>query len=165
MKQSNTSKYAYTAAFIDGEGCIYIPVRIRKDRQSPSYTLRVSVSQKDGKVIDWLRGNCGGFIHQRKDGIYSWIIQERKAYELLKKIRPFMKVKERQADLAIRLYDKYTRKEPINTNGQNARLTEHEIKQKQKIKEEIMELNHVYRKSKVYEEKLRVQRLSEITLH
>ena len=106
MKQSNTSRYAYTAGIIDCEGCIAIPIRIREDRTSPSYTLRITVTQKDGKVIDWLFGNFGGLVYKRKNEIYNWIIQERNAYELLKKIIPFMKVKERQCYLAIRLYDK-----------------------------------------------------------
>lgn len=168
MKQSKTGDYAYLAGMVDGDGTIGIflnksPSRISGGR-TMSCGLQLMVIQKDGKVIDWLKGKWGGTIWKRKTGniCYHWIIQNRKAYELIKRMKPFLKVKERQAEIAMSFQQRLN-KGMINKSGQYMSLTEREIGERKKLKLELQKLNHNYRESKIHKE-MQLQRLSEVNL-
>lgn len=119
MKQSNTSRYAYLAGIVDGEGCLRIDIAKEGERKVPSYRLRLQIAQTNGKIIDWLFGNFGGSIYQpsakktkriRPNGeIYEtvttdfrWSVQKReKIMPILKKILPFSIEKKPQIQVGL----------------------------------------------------------------
>lgn len=112
---ASKTDYAYVAGIIDGDGCI----QIINDTSSKwnSWTLRVDVGNNSTKIIDKLTGIFGGraCIHRRKSKIYegdfkrrhiyyNWTVQGSKAYETLKKIKPYLKEKKAQADVGIQFF-------------------------------------------------------------
>lgn len=122
MKQSNTSKFAYLAGLIDGEGTIGIYSKNdRQDRGLSSFRLIVSVSQKRGGIMDWLFGNFGGKIltkiqktttpDKRKEyenSMYEWRIDNLDRIEyILKRTAPFMLEKKKQAEIALQFIAKH----------------------------------------------------------
>jgi len=155
MKIDNKTKYAYAAGLLDGEGCIRIGKRLPRNGRSTAYNLNVQISQKDGKMIDWLYGNFGGVVYlQRKHNdttwIYVWIVTDIKAFDFLKKVLPFMIYKKPQAELAIRFQQRRIF-EHKRTNGEKGRytsLTESELCEREKIYQEMSKMKKAFVKSK-----------------
>ena len=128
MKQSNTSKFAYIAGLIDGEGTIGIYKRSDKNKDYNSkgrglslYKLSISIGQKNGAMIDWLYGNFGGTIFKKEQvttvpgnkkhydhQMYEWKLNKIDELEyLLKRIIPFLIEKKSQAQIALEFLYKH----------------------------------------------------------
>lgn len=128
MKQNKTSKFAYLAGVIDGEGTIGIYAKNDSDKNFPgtgrglsSYRLTIAVGQKNGPIIDWLYGNFGGKIFTKQQvttvpagkkkynhHMYEWKLSNIDGIEyILKRIIPFMYEKKRQAEIALDFVHKY----------------------------------------------------------
>jgi hypothetical protein len=144
MKMSQQTKLAYAAGIIDGEGCICIyQKKIRNGKYAgilKNYHLQVIVTQKDGKLIDWLIGNFGGSAYLHWKGTptgysHEWVLNYQNAAKFLKQILPFLIYKKSQAEVAIRFQGR------INV-GQ-MKLNEHELSIRQKLYEEISRLKHI----------------------
>lgn len=93
---------AYIAGFIDGEGSIMIYLR------SGVVSTKLNASNTKRVVLDWICetlgvGRVSTFEH--KNGKYStshfWICTGDSALTVLEQIRPYLKIKQAQADLAI----------------------------------------------------------------
>jgi hypothetical protein len=96
---------AYLAGFFDGEGSISILKR-KKGEWNVSHFLRVSVGQKDGATLDWIKEKFGGNVYLvSRDGSYLWAVTDKNAYVFLKKIQSYLQYKKPQADLGIRFYE------------------------------------------------------------
>lgn len=142
MKQNKALKLSYAAGFIDGEGCIAITKYKKPIAKSPSYAISVTFGQKDGDVVDWFIGNFGGYSHTvKRDGSYIWRTSDRKAYEILKQIEPFLRYKRPQAQLAIRFYE---RSIIGNEKRRYLQLSEHEVQQREQIFKEMKRLKTVF---------------------
>ena len=140
MKQSNVSRYAYLAGIVDGEGCISA---LEDKRFSGQCFVHLSITQKDGRLIDWLYGTFGGNIFENTtsgfsagSSCYRWDLYSEKATKLLKKLLPFLRMKKRQAELAIRLQDRLGLCGGDHRNGKR-NLTEREIATRQALIVEI----------------------------
>ena len=135
--------------------------RLRKDKKGYShlsYETKISVSQKDGRIVDWLYGNFGGFItiqksYKNNPEMYQWVINEHKAYDFAKKIYSFLRYKKEQCKLFIRLGERKIISSRQNPNGTFARMNEHEKEIRQYLIDEIKRLKHIWRKSAVLETK------------
>lgn len=96
---------AYAAGIVDGEGYIDIyKASTSIASKSPSFMLRVIISQKDGKIMNWLEKRFGGHVQmeQRKDTyIYRWDIRSQAAAKFLNIVLPFLIIKREQAYLAL----------------------------------------------------------------
>jgi len=98
---------AYVAGLIDGEGCIHIEKKLGKDKTPQYFTLRVSVTNTEFKMVNWLKENFGGHIQFHKKykenwrRKYQWSIVARQALVFLELIRPYVLVKGEQLELAI----------------------------------------------------------------
>lgn len=101
---------AYTAGIIDGEGTIIIDKFRDKRREYGKYyyTLRIRVAMIDFEVPEWLEEIYGGstFIKIfKRDFIRKpqavWSITSRRAVDFLKLIKPYIKIKHKQIDIAI----------------------------------------------------------------
>jgi hypothetical protein len=156
MKQSNVSRYAYLAGFIDGEGCISAQ---DDKRYAGQCFLQLHISQKDGRVIDWLHGTFGGNVFENITSgwtagstIYRWDIYSDGAANLLKKTLPFLRVKKRQAELAIQLQSRLGLRGGDHRNGKR-NLTDHEIAIRRHLVQEIRDEKRRYPLSAAVETK------------
>lgn len=136
---------AYTAGFVDGEGSIGISKRLRK-HWKPEYHIFLSVGQKDGETLDWMKDNFGGNVYLiKRDGSFMWALSNKKAYEFIVKIEPYLQYKKPQAKLAIKFY-----KEQIIANVHRNRatgLSEEEINKRESMLQEMKMLKKVFIKS------------------
>lgn len=156
MKQDKKTKLAYAAGFLDGEGCIKIAKRNPRNGRSANYSLLVSITQKDGRPVDWLFGNFGGVVYlknKKTDGsnwIYEWRSTDTGAYKFLKSVVPFLLVKKEQAELAIQFQERreFARKRNKPDNGRFASLTKDELSKREEIYQKMSELKWQYKKSK-----------------
>lgn len=95
---------AYAAGIVDGEGYIGITVNKR------SIHCKVMVGMTDPEVPAWLMETFGGglsFYPPRssggaKRGLHQWRVTGAKAEEFCRLLRPYLKVKHRQAELVLR---------------------------------------------------------------
>jgi len=119
---------AYTAGLLDGDGCIQISSvePNNKGTQKTKYhNLSVQITNTNKEVINWLKDIFGGFITSRyslpssrkdcKTG-FVWHIATIQAKDFLESIYPYLIIKKKQADLAIRFQEnkKSMRKKEIN---------------------------------------------------
>lgn len=97
----NRTVLVYTAAFIDGEGCISTSV-CRQNRYP-----RITIVNSDITPLKMIQDNFGGNIRSIKKPkghwrqTYSLTISHQKALDLIKKTHNFYIVKKSQADIFI----------------------------------------------------------------
>lgn len=94
---------AYLAGFIDGEGSIMLVARTTGGAH-----LRVTIANTDRPILDWVADVTGvGQTYLQRDATekhkagYAWRVAGDGAESLLLQIRPFLRIKARQADLAL----------------------------------------------------------------
>ena len=119
---------AYIAGIIDGEGSISLirayqkqrPVRRRNSRSYGNPTpgvrqrtlLAVHVGMTDKQIPEWLHSMFGGSLYYRDNlnenwkGRHDWRLASQKAAKFLELVLPYLRVKSRQAKIAIR-FQKY----------------------------------------------------------
>ncbi len=142
----NKIDLAYIAGFIDGEGCIGILKRQRKNF-SPEYHIYVSVGQKDAQILDWLAKNYSGAIHHvKRDGSYMWNLSYNNAYNFLKQILPYLKYKKPQAQLALSFYEQTDHR----GKGMGGRLTQPEINRREELLLKLKSLKREFIESTYY---------------
>jgi len=99
---------SYIAGFFDGEGSITIHHNCRPSPRgkSPNHTLQVSIGNTDPSILILIHKNFGGSILARKRrpghrDVTQWAIRAALALPFLEAIRPFLRMKSKQADVAI----------------------------------------------------------------
>ena len=111
---------AYTAGLIDGEGYIgLIPHSVTKN----SYSPKVKVSSTTINLVEFLHDNYGGHldklrIHSQENRKMSamWTLSNGKNVgPFLKKLLPYLRVKNRQANLILEYIEKCTYKKMRGT--------------------------------------------------
>lgn len=103
--KSDDSGDAYAAGFFDGEGCILVVL------QGGTYFFvgaKVGMGTRSRPVLDWLHARYGGSINaygRPQNGVTLpvWRVSGRKCASFLERVRPFLRVKRREADLALTL--------------------------------------------------------------
>lgn len=105
---------AYTAGLLDGEGCITITKQKPGNggRVNVSHRLYVKVTLGQREVLAGLQrlfkiGAISVQRHKRFNDGYNWWVAALQAAALLRVLRPYLKVKARQADLALKFADTY----------------------------------------------------------
>ena len=96
----------YLAGIIDGEGNLGVY------KHTHYYSMRISVSNANRDLVDWLRENFGyndaaRLSHsENRKTIYTWEINSpKKVYNIAKKILPFLIVKRDVCELLIKAYE------------------------------------------------------------
>ena len=122
------TELSYIAGLVDGEGSISIS---KPTNSNNSFTLEVTVTNKDKQVISWLKESFGGGIRVKYkpeekfywSDCYGWKISAQKGLVFLKKILPFLRIKKRQAELAIEFQEsiRYMSGKLVPTNTLNVR--------------------------------------------
>lgn len=103
---------AYTAGFIDGEGCITIK-KIHKDRLKRSkhdcYQLIVCITNTDIRPLKALKERWGGNLRQLKRYEphhrlrYFWVLPAKQAMRMLEAIFPYLIVKRAVAEACMKM--------------------------------------------------------------
>lgn len=108
---------AYCAGVMDSDGHIGVHVNWYKvrsgkwaDSKQPTYQPRVSVKQLDHQAVELFRAMFGGHayvdhtnVRGSKRPINVWQMHSRAAGVVLGALRPYLRIKTRQADLALEL--------------------------------------------------------------
>lgn len=99
---------AYISGFLDGDGSINAQIVRRKDYRL-KFQIRVTITffQKSSRhwMVLWLKKKLQfGTIRKRNDGISEYVVVGPKDVEIiLEHIRPYLKIKRRQAVLALQI--------------------------------------------------------------
>lgn len=100
--------WARLAAFIDGEGCIYISTPNRKSGKGTC--LYVGVTNTDPRLVSWLGNTFGGVVygnpHKKNTNVkwslaYKWVIASRQAVPILERCMPYFVIKKEQAEIGL----------------------------------------------------------------
>jgi len=97
---------SYIAGFLDGDGCIMLQLVYRHDYVL-GYQIRASTvfyqKQQYRWFLSWLQDQFGGigYIRNRNDGMSEYTIVGVEAVnQILKLLKPYLKLKKKQVDLA-----------------------------------------------------------------
>jgi hypothetical protein len=155
---------AYAAGLFDGEGYVDIyKASTSKASKSPSFMLRVIISQKDGIIMNWLQDNFGGYVQLEKRSnsyIYRWDTRSQKAEKFLSSILPFVKIKTEQVQVALAFErKKSTYLNTLKGNQGFRQITSEEIEWRYKIRDHLKKLKKDYKP--YIKNGVQVQRLNE----
>jgi hypothetical protein len=102
---------AYCAGLIDGEGCIRIkrsqPYRHLTGRVNPGYSVAIHLRMVDEPAIAFLHATLGGWYYAEKAHstkgrpLFCWQATDQVAESVLRAVRPYLRIKAQQADLAL----------------------------------------------------------------
>jgi hypothetical protein len=112
------SQKAWASGFFDAEGTITIGRQYRSNRPSPAYRLKISASNTSESTLQPFCQLYGGRIYVQRetrtgaDGVkwsdtFTWHCPAISASRLLKDFRPLLRVKSRQAALAINFIERF----------------------------------------------------------
>jgi len=105
----NRETVIYLAGFIDADGCISIGRHKAQKRKYPSYQPKLQVGSTSPEVLDLCRTTFGGNVwpdtskHGNK-AFYQWVIYGQQMRKALLALMPFLKLKKRQAEIALELH-------------------------------------------------------------
>ncbi len=139
---SNFARNAYYAGLFDGEGSVFITNNTNRDGKYKK--LAVSIAMRADKAQPLPEGQkiWGGSLHLRAprkhnhNEVLDWKLWTRSAEKFLISIRPFLRIKKEQVELAIQ-YRKIMLEKRQLTNG--IPVEQQEIRRK--IEEKIKALN------------------------
>lgn len=100
------AEISYLAGIIDGEGTI----GIRKQSER-IYQIRLLVNNTSEELIEYLKENYGGKKlgpYKQKGNnkdIFEWVCSGKEAIKIIKRILPYLVIKQLQAELAIKAFD------------------------------------------------------------
>ena len=131
---------AYVAGLFDGEGSVSIASARAQHGTFPQYWLFLNITNTDEGLIAYLRERFGGFVtsarqrqaHHRP--CWKWTLQSEKAVEFLRLIRPHVRIKGPQIDLALEFQRRKRR-------WHHKHLTAEVIEQRANLKRALSALN------------------------
>lgn len=139
--------YPYLAGLIDSEGCFRIKKWKPKNRPNHVYNITVEIGNTKLPIMPWLVKRFGGsviFIEAKgtKKASATWTLSAAALYEILPKIRPFLRSKKDVCDLLIEF------QKTILPNGGDRHsdlfkaLFEKRIEVRERIIQEVHKFNH-----------------------
>ena len=135
-----TIDLAWMAGFVDGEGSIML-VKRRMRHLTKTWTCRVSVTNTNRNILTVFQKAFGGYItlgkenRERHKDCWTWKVESKMAREFLRAIRPYLRLKTRQADILFR-YEK-TLSTRIGRRGHRAKTE----RRRNQLHERIVGLN------------------------
>lgn len=112
LSRCRDTDLAYFAGILDGEGCIWAGL---KSGKYATPIVRVQVTTTDVELCVWLRDLFGGSVteHSNKKAeangrkrVDYWCVHSQEAAYVLRAVLPHLKLKRRQAELAIELEER-----------------------------------------------------------
>jgi hypothetical protein len=142
------------AGFLDGEGLITIVKQVRKNRPSPTYRAYVVVSNTRRKALLIYLRYYGGAIYQKHEkrrdlmgnkwaDAYDWYCPISSTKQFLLEMRPFLRIKARQAKIVLEFIDKkraFPRGKRKGRGGSSP-LTQKEIAFRERLRRQVRLLN------------------------
>lgn len=98
----NVKDLNWMAGFFDGEGCICLTKRHRRNNLYPEYELKLSIGQANPLPLYVFSKSFGGNVNKRGDGYYVWQISSKKSIEALKYLIPSLVLKKKEAQAALK---------------------------------------------------------------
>ena len=101
---------AYTAGLIDGEGTISIWSSSSKLGKTFAATVQIGMSEKAKPILESVKASYGGRLRKFREPTSAWSagwilsLFGQPAKQLLVRIHPFLRLKQEQATLALRLF-------------------------------------------------------------
>lgn len=100
----------YLAGFVDAECCMTIQRDLPKEKPNPVFKIILRLNDTRSTIFYWLKSRFGGSITwMNKPMHYNpqliWILRGEKAYELIKRIVPYLKHKRPIAMKIIEFYE------------------------------------------------------------
>ena len=97
---------AYTAGYLDGDGCFYVGKSIQKPKMITIYEYSIQIVSVKKPVLDIFMSNFGGFVRikpekERHRPAYCWTIKGPPAVNAASKVLPFLIDKRNQANIFI----------------------------------------------------------------
>ena len=142
---------AYIAGLLDGEGCFTAFITQVK-RQSyinwqTIYYIQILIVEEE--PIRWLKEVTGlGYVFQRKrreerfQDLWGWRVNNAPACEIVKQILPYLKIKQRHAEIFLALRDRVaSMKDYRKGKANDALMPKGEWIERQKLIDEIHRLN------------------------
>jgi hypothetical protein len=145
-KQVQVTEIAYLAGMLDADGCISIS-KAKPDRiglYNPRYVLTVNVTNADEDLMRWLVERFGGNykhrqrVSERHRQTFNWWFNNGKALNLLRLVRPYLRVKVRQTDHGIAFLEGWVKPKPA---GPGTQLDPAELKRREAFYLEMKRLN------------------------
>jgi len=110
MGRYKKTDLAYAAGIIDADGCIHIgKLHDNRRKGRPHYSLYVKLAQTDNEAVNWISETFGGSVrsyfykgknyHGTKP-MNIWNLYGQKAIDFLNIIKPYMKIKTKQIEIA-----------------------------------------------------------------
>ena len=95
----------YLAGIVDGEGCVSVSYKTKARHER----IRLTVSNTDRNLIDWLTSRVGGCVSKNqgrgnRKPAYHWEVYTDNAFKLLTELLPYLKLKKRQAELCLQFH-------------------------------------------------------------
>jgi len=144
----------YAAGLFDGEGYVGIDKTSVSSGKARSVHrgVRVIISQKDGRIMNWLKDNFGGNVYSQRNGtkysIYRWRTHAEKADKFLRCIQPYVIIKKPQVDFALDFNDERKKRTIIQgrsiKSGKYLPMTEDEIAWRLQKRDELVALKRDY---------------------
>ena len=107
-KNYSEVELAYASGFIDADGAIMACIEKHSEKKF-GFRVRVilKVSQKEIGIIKWFRKTFKVGNIRKNNNIYDWQIQNQiECLRMLEIFLPYIKVKKKQAEIAIRILKK-----------------------------------------------------------
>jgi hypothetical protein len=132
---------AYLAGLFDGEGSICITrVQPKPPRSwAPAFTLHVTLRMTDRATVELFHRVFGGSFSEvaaKRLRMFCWRSGDWRSVQVLRTLRPFLRIKGRQADLAIQFMETKVRMHA------NQRVPEIVTQARTEMYEQMGALNH-----------------------
>lgn len=143
----------YIAGLFDGEGCVNIYkidtdyTRNKEKRKVPKWVLSTTIYNCHYETIKWLYDSFGGYLQTRNRNPktwrtnYAWKLTANSSMEFLKRVLPYLKIKQKQAQVAIKFQANQSRFHK-EKKRKGVEMTEEGRKFREKCWLEIKSLNH-----------------------
>lgn len=145
--------YAYMAGVLDADGFLSIRKQSTNPRfpESRTFSEFIGVGQVVPDAVSLFQGAFGGKIHLRSrehenwKSIYYWTISNKLAAACVLALRPYLRVKARQADLILLLRASketpHAERRNVDTGGRGRSLNEEVLAEREAWYREIRSLN------------------------
>lgn len=144
-KQPKVTDLCYLAGILDADGCISIS-KMKPGKQgttNPRYVLTVNVVNTSEILMEWLVEKFGGRYKVRRrqslnhKATYDWWFNNGKAAELLRLVKPYLRIKSDRATVGLSLMDGWSRP----NRGQGAQTPPDEVFRRESHYQQMKALN------------------------